>query len=132
MKWYQKLVFPYKLAWEIFSWNQITCRAQCSVEKFVKNTSAITIFTEHTVTCGNYGNSLSYFFDKNFVKPTDLLKKLLKSWFHEMFFRWERISEISTLCDTLCGKMENSLSLKINFVKSTIYSVSWFHEIFAK
>ena len=48
--------------------------------------------------CGNFGNSLSHFFDKNFVKATVLLNKLLKSWFHETFFQWERISQISTLC----------------------------------
>ena len=28
---------------------------------------------------GNFGNSLSHIFDKNFVKSKDLLKKLLKS-----------------------------------------------------
>ena len=36
--------------------------------------------------CGNYGNLLSRFFDKNFVKVTFLLKKILKSWFDEIFF----------------------------------------------
>ena len=34
---------------------------------------------------GNYGNLLSLFFGKNFVKVTFLLKKLLKSWFDEIF-----------------------------------------------
>ena len=29
--------------------------------------------------CGNYGNSLSHFFGKNFVKAAVLLNKLLKS-----------------------------------------------------
>ena len=33
--------------------------------------------------CGIYGNSLSHIFDKNFVKAKFLLKKLLKSCFHE-------------------------------------------------
>ena len=33
--------------------------------------------------CGNYGNLLSLFFDKNFVKVTILLTKLLNSWFDE-------------------------------------------------
>ena len=37
--------------------------------------------------CGNYGNILSHYFDKNFVKATFLLKQLLKSWFHKTFFR---------------------------------------------
>ena len=44
-----------------------------------------------------YGNSLSHFFVKNFVKATDLLNKLLKSWFDEIIFRWENISNFSTL-----------------------------------
>ena len=43
---------------------------------------------------------LSLIFDKNFVKATILLKKLLNSWFHEIFFRWERISCFSTLCSS--------------------------------
>ena len=32
-----------------------------------------------TTHCGNYGNLLSHFFGKNFVKPTHLLNKLLNS-----------------------------------------------------
>ena len=32
--------------------------------------------------CGNYRNLLSHFFGKNFVKPSLLLKKLLKSSFY--------------------------------------------------
>ena len=56
------------------------------------------IFSYYVIAqCGNSGNSLSHFFDKNFVKPTVLLNKLLKSWFHEIFFQWERIFEISTV-----------------------------------
>ena len=34
----------------------------------------------HTAQCGNY---------RNFVKPTALLKKLLKKWFDEIFFWWD-------------------------------------------
>ena len=34
---------------------------------------------------GDYGNVLSHFFDKNFVKLTFLLKKILKSRFDEFF-----------------------------------------------
>ena len=36
-------------------------------------------FTADTTQCGNYENSLSYIFGKNFVKVTVLLNKLLKS-----------------------------------------------------
>ena len=39
--------------------------------------------------CGNCRNSFSHFFRKNFVKAMVLrvlLKKLLNSWFHEIFF----------------------------------------------
>ena len=35
--------------------------------------------------CGNYGNLLSRFFGKNFVKATYLLNKSLKSWFDGKF-----------------------------------------------
>ena len=41
------------------------------------------------------------FFAKNFVKVTVLLNKLLKSWFDEIFFWWERISRFSTLWESL-------------------------------
>ena len=41
--------------------------------------------------CGTYGNLLSRLFEKNFVKVTFSLKKLLKNWFHGKKFRWERI-----------------------------------------
>jgi len=50
------------------------------------------------IQCGNYKNSLSRIFGKNFVKVTVLLKKLLNKWFDEIFFRWERISHFSQ-CD---------------------------------
>ena len=35
--------------------------------------------------CGDYGNFLSHFFGKTFVKATFLLKKLLNRWFDEFF-----------------------------------------------
>ena len=50
--------------------------------------------------CGNYGNSLSRIFGKNFVKVAVLLNRLLKSWFHEIFFRWKRISHFSWIFST--------------------------------
>ena len=46
----------------------------------------------------NYGNSLSRILGKNYVKAKVLLNKLLKSWFDEIYFWWERISCFSTLC----------------------------------
>ena len=66
--------------------------------------------------CGNYGNSLSGIFGKNFVKVTVLLNKLLKSWFDEIFFRWERISRFSTLwCSSQYGNWRIFVSQ--NFAK---------------
>ena len=70
--------------------------------------------------CENCRNSLSHFFRKNFVKSMVLLKKSLNSWFDEIFYQWERISRFSTLWIPQCGNGRNSLSLKKNFVKSTI------------
>ena len=52
----------------------------------------------HSAHCGNYGNSLSLIFGKFFVKLAILLNKLLKSWFDETFFWWERIYRLSTQC----------------------------------
>ena len=45
--------------------------------------------------CGNYVNSFSYFFGKDFVKAKVLIK-LLNSWFHGIFFRWENFSFFHT------------------------------------
>ena len=45
-------------------------------------------FTHVLPQCDNYKNLLSQFFSK-IVKPTSLVKKLPKSWFHEIFFWWE-------------------------------------------
>ena len=69
--------------------------------------------------CGNFANFLSYIFDKNFVKAPFLLKKLLKSWFHEIFFQWEKIQHFSTLC------FRNLVSQYIfgkNFMKVTFFT----------
>ena len=43
-----------------------------------------TLWIHHTV--------LSHFFDKNFVKVTFLLKKILKSRFDEIFFGWQTVN----------------------------------------
>ena len=50
-------------------------------------------------------------------------------WFHEIFFRWERISRFSTLWS---GNCRNYLShfFDKNFVKATVLLKSWIHEIF--
>ena len=45
---------------------------------------------------------ISHFFGRNFVKATFSLEKLLQSWFHEIFFRWESISRFCTLCSVHC------------------------------
>ena len=72
--------------------------------------------------CGNYGNLLSHFFGKKFVKTTFLpAMNLLNSWFDEIFFQWERISRFFTLW---CRNYGNSLSLHSrifakNFLKVT-------------
>ena len=58
---------------------------------------ACKVFSLLASQCGTYRNLPSYFFDKKFVKATFLWKKLLKSWLHEIFFRWEGISSFSTL-----------------------------------
>ena len=57
---------------------------------FVKPTNFATMAAQ----CGNYGNLLSMFFGKNFVK----VKVLLNSWFDEIYFQWEWIFHFSTEC----------------------------------
>ena len=71
--------------------------------------------------CGNYGNSLSRIFGKNFVKVTILLNKLLKSWFDEIFFRWERISRFSTLWGVHSGKRRKCLGFVTKIPWNRLY-----------
>ena len=71
------------------------------------------------------------FFDKNFVKATFLLK----SWFHEIFVRLERMSRFFLPSHCVCEETKNSLSFgkrfrEINLQKS--YFERWFYETFVQ
>ena len=59
----------------------------------------------------NFHNVLSHFFGKNFVKVTDFLKKILNSWFDEIFLL-VKVSYGSTVC-AHCGKTRKFLSPKL-------------------
>ena len=98
--------------------NTLLSRNFCQISVTVNFRNFHTVSEFQCAQCGNYGNSLSHYFGKNFVKVTYLLKKILKSWFDEIFFQWERISRFSTLW--WCGNFWNLLSLRKNSVKSTI------------
>jgi len=82
--------------------------------------SEFLVFPHCVAQCGNCRNSLSHFFHKNFVKAMVLLKKLLKSWYDEIFFQWERISRFSTLCCGNSGILLPPFCCK-NSVKSTFH-----------
>ena len=86
----------------------------------------------------------STLFRKNFVKTMVLLKKLLNSWFDEIFFQWERISRFSTVCRSdwffvlgmrkLCTEiLSHNFLTKISWKQRFYYSnkllKSWFQEI---
>ena len=62
-----------------------------------------------TVYSTNYRNYPSHFFRKKFVKAMVLLKKLLNSWFDEIFSVWQNFSFFHIYCALLWWK---------NFVKS--------------
>ena len=71
--------------------NQFSVKTTFLVKSFTiklisrNNSQVIQKFRKlHTV-----GNLLSRIFGKNFVKVTVLLKKLLHSWFDEIFLQWE-------------------------------------------
>ena len=95
--------------------------------------SVILTISKAVTQCGKMRNSLSpkkYFVKSTlFVKPLlsrnlckkviSTLKKLLKSWFHEIIFWWERISHFSTLC-TMWKKIHCH---PIFFVKSIKYKI---------
>ena len=77
----EKKFRPFTQTSKYFSWNQIYIQ-----------------YSFVCAQCGNYGIFLSCIFGKNFVKPTVLIKKLLKCWFDDLFFLWEWISRFSTQC----------------------------------
>ena len=82
---------------------------------------AVKFHNFHSTEYGKCGNLLSRNFGKNFVKVTLLLKKLLKSWFDEIFFGETKFF----VFPHFFGK---------NFVKATVFLnkplKSWFDEIF--
>ena len=64
-------------------------------------------------------------------------KKLLKKWFHEIFFRRERISRFSALCKSIIIPLFYFFQQKfreINSFPNCMHGldVNWFHEIFSK
>ena len=84
----------------------------------------------HCAQCGNYGNLLSHFFGKNFVKITVLLLRLLNSWFDEIFFGESKFISFSH-----CAvEIQLSHIYAKNFVKATFLLIkllnNWFDEIF--
>ena len=88
-----------------------------------------------TTKCGNCGNLLSDFFDKNFVKVTFLLKKILMSWFDEIFWVIVNISFFHTV---LCHSVESDEFLR-SLILHNFWEISvklmqnwvkvWFHSI---
>ena len=102
-----------------------------SVRENFCNFHTDTIFPQ----CGNYRNSLSHFFRKNFVKAMILFKKLLNSWFDEKNFS-EREFLVFPHCDhTMWELRKFTLTLWVLFGKfreSTIFKEilnKWFDEI---
>ena len=69
---------------------------------------------------------ISHFFDKNFVKATDLLNMSIKNWFHKKFFRWERFSHFYTLWVEMKRKTLSQFLRRNNFsIKSSYTSPYW-------
>ena len=95
---------------KIISW---ICFFLRCISRFHEIFSSILVYsttytTKQVLQCGNFGNSLSHIFDKNFMKTTFLLRKLLKRWFDEIFFRFEWIFHFITLSQS--GNYGNLLS----------------------
>ena len=71
---------------------------------------------------------ISHFFGRNFVKAPFSLKKLLKSWFHEIFFRRERISHFYTLCYVHCeAEIEKYFVWMIYIIHQRLHSLNSGH-----
>ena len=101
----------------LFSWNQL-------FSNFFSKNVTFTKFLSKSSHRGNYGNSLSYFFDKSFVKVTFVQKKMLKSLFDEFLFGWHRLF-IFTHCEaTSCSEPHSVI-----FLPSFCLLPQKFHEI---
>ena len=64
----------------------------------------------------------SHIFDKNFVKATFYK---VTSWFHEIFFRWEWISRLSTLWNVIAKCLFTNLWLLQSFTFPTPSAIFW-------
>ena len=82
--------------------------------KFAKKIVGEILWNYHTVQCGNYGNSLSLFFGKNFVKLTVLLKQLTKELIWRNIFFGEREFLAFPQCDVASS---NFFSKNVTFTK---------------
>ena len=100
----------YILAWNLIEWKKPQMHNDKISPKILREINSLV-----TTQCGNYGNSLSCIFGKNFEKATVLLNKLLKSWFDEIIFWWERSSAFSTLCGILRRVDFTKYSVKVTF-----------------
>ena len=121
------------LSLEKFSLNQFFSKTIAfSFEKYLRKKcetiSAISTLCEHNVRqaqCGNYGNLLSYFFGKKFVKTTYLVMNLLNSWFDEIPFQFS-VRENFSFFHTVTGQWKNEkLSLTLcwqNFRESNVFA----------
>ena len=63
-------------------------------------------------------------FGKTFVKATFLLKKSLKRWFDEIFFRWEYIFHFTTLCTRLNSAEEIRFE---EFYVQSVITINWWN-----
>ena len=98
----------------LHTWNNflhIQCLQKYQLTVLLKNYVKSTLYSIHYYIiyysqCGNYGNSLSYIFGKNFVNVAVLLNKLLKSWFDEIFLG-KREFFVFPHCTVTCGLSGN-------------------------
>ena len=128
------------MAWQKFALLDLK---HCSLPS-LKNISwdQITLHKSSTAQCGNhtvwksrqkYDHHFYLNIDIFSVKPTFLITKLLKSWFHGIFFfAW---SHFSAFFHTVNHEYFLLHYFGKNFVKATVLLIrkllkSWFHEIF--
>ena len=85
--------------------------------------------------CGICCNLVSHIFNKNFVKVTFFLKKLLKSWFDEIFFGGTKfftfphcVPHSVEITEIYCHFFDKNF-VKVTFLLKKILK-SWFDEIF--
>ena len=119
-----------------FTWNHFRPKFEIRTSKSVQMTSFVALILPKLISRKIWVKSKFLNFHTHIVEITEILshtflvKIAWKSWFHEIFFRWARISRFPHWRKVRCCSIFLSAIFRKNFVKSTyfvLYPLSSIH-----